>query len=905
MSSRKILAIVVVVVVSALGWAQGLMAQTAPAQARPADPWPRELKLSKGTVVVYQPQIDSWKGDRLDFRAVLAVTPKGTKKETFGVVWGTARTHVDRIERIVTLEDMKLTKSKFPTLPDNGASYRRALQQESVPAQRTISLDRMEAMLAETGSVKPHPVQVNNHPPRIIIAQAPAILVAISGNPIIRPVPGTNFDRVINTELLILRQQGSNTYYLHVYDGWVYSGTLPGPWYEPMVFPSGIDKVAQDLAKSGQVDLLDGGKTQPKLSLSKGIPAIYVSETPTELLIFQGQPHFTPISGTGLQWATNTTADVIFDSANSNYYALISGRWYQSPALTETGPWNYIASNRLPSDFRRIPVDEPAGVVLASVAGTPQAEEAIIENSIPQTATIERTNGPKFSPVFDGAPKFEPVSGTPLQYVVNSPTPLIRVDAHTYYALTGGVWFVATAPNGPWVVATSVPAVIYTIPPSSSLYYVTYVRVYGSSAKVVYVGYTPGYLGTVIAPDGVVVYGTGYVYQPWVGTVYYPPPVTYGIMAQPVYNPAVGMAFGFAMGAAAASIASSYYHPYYYPTYYHPAYYPHYYGHPCCGSTSYNTYGQWGRTAYSGTRTYYNNYGGSYGTSTSGHYTNYATGTTGTYSGNRSYNPYSGQAKASSSRTFDTPYGASGSVSHSAKYNPYTGKGSYSGSGNVSGPRGGSASGERSGQVNLQSGNYSRSGSASATGPGGRSGSVSGSTSGNIYSGGRSGEVTRSTSNQATGLSRTTTTSAGSGESPSRTTTVTNTNTGQSRTHSTGEAYADKQGNVYRNSSSGWQQHTSSGWQSARGDTSWADKEQQARSQGEDRFNNFSQGRSSSGWSQRSSGGWSRGGGFGGGGGWADRFGGGGGFGGGRFGGGGFGGGRFGGGGFGGFRGRR
>ena len=67
-----------------------------------------------------------------------------------------------------------------------------------------------------------------------------------------------------------------------------------------------------------------------------------------------------------------------------------------------------------------------------------------------------------------------------------------------------------------------------------------------------YVGYTPGYLGTVVAPDGVVVFGTGYVYQPWVGAVYYPPPVTYGVMAQPVYNAAVGMAFGFAMGAAAA-----------------------------------------------------------------------------------------------------------------------------------------------------------------------------------------------------------------------------------------------------------------------------------------------------------------------------------------------------------------
>src|SRR5215471_7076373 len=46
---------------------------------------------------------------------------------------------------------------------------------------------------------------------------------------------------------------------------------------------------------------------------------------------------------------------------------------------------------------------------------------------------------------------------------------------------------------------------------------------------------------------------------------------------------------------------------------------------------------------------------------------------------------------------------------------------------------------------------------------------------------------------------------------------------------------------TYRSSPAGWQQHTSSGWQSASGDTSWADREQQARSEGEDRFNSFSQ----------------------------------------------------------------
>ena len=34
---------------------------------------------------------------------------------------------------------------------------------------------------------------------------------------------------------------------------------------------------------------------------------------------------------------------------------------------------------------------------LASVAGTPQAQEALIQNSIPQTAAVPRMNRPKYS----------------------------------------------------------------------------------------------------------------------------------------------------------------------------------------------------------------------------------------------------------------------------------------------------------------------------------------------------------------------------------------------------------------------------------------------------------------------------------------------------------------------------
>ncbi len=123
---------------------------------------------------------------------------------------------------------------------------------------------------------------------------------------------------------------------------------------------------------------------------------------------------------------------------------------------------------------------------------------------------------------------------------MNASVPVIRIDASSYYALQNGVWFVATSPAGPWAVATSVP-----------LHYVTYAYVYGATPEVVYTGYTPGYLGTVVAPGPVVVYGTGYVYPAWVGTVWYPAPVTWGWSPFDVgfgIDVFTGFAFGFALG---------------------------------------------------------------------------------------------------------------------------------------------------------------------------------------------------------------------------------------------------------------------------------------------------------------------------------------------------------------------
>jgi hypothetical protein len=790
----------------------------------PADPWPRDISLSNAAVLVYQPQINKWVDNQIEFRSALAIKPTGAKEETFGVVFATARTQVDKTMRTVVFENLKITKSDFPTLPNRGAAYADELQKQFAAGVRSISLDRLEASLALAG-IKPLTVAVNNTPPQVLVSYSPAILVPIDGAPVLKQVPGhSHVQRVINTRALILKGGFGDDYYIHVFDGWLTANSIAGPWTQATLGPFAknvANDIAQSLSKAGTVDLLDGGpKANPKPTLANGVPAIFTPQVPSELILFKGQPDFVPIVGTPLLWASNTTSDVLIDTNNNFYYVLLSGRWFSSTAMS--GPWNFVESNALPPGFAKIPASSLAGAVLPTVAGTPQAQEAVIANSIPQTATVPLKNGPKFTPNLDGPPQYSPIPGTALSYINNSSVPIIQVAPNALYAVTAGVWFTAAQLTGPWKVAASIPPVIYTIPPSSPIYYVIYVRIYEATPEVVYVGYTPGYLGTVVAPYGTVVYGTGYAYSPWIGNVWYAPPYTYGVAAAPIYNPYVGFTYGFAVGLATAAWME----PYWGGAYYHPGYWG---GYGCCASASANVYGHWGNTTYSGTRSWYAG-GGVAGTTASGNYYNNRTGTSGSYNAGKQYNAYTGNATRAYDRTANGAAGGSGEAARATNYNTYSGQRSTASA--VSGTGAGGSS-------------YNRAGATTA-GP-----------EGDAHLGGGS---------------------------------TYNANTGKTNTWGTASAgnqhYANVNGNVYHNNGSGWDQHSSSGWGSASGDTSWADKESQARSTGDDRWGGFSGADHSFGGS-----------GFGGGGG---------GFGGGdRFGGSGFGGGGFGGGGFRGGGGRR
>jgi len=499
------------------------------------NPWPREIPTPQGTVVFYQPQPEKLDGNHLDGRAAVALEISGNEKPVFGAVWFSARLETDREERTATLTDVTVTRTRFPEQDEAKAAELTELLETEIPKwDLLISLDRLLASLDIREQRLNAAKQISTEPPIIIFMPEAAVLITIDGEPKLKKEEKSNLMRVINTPFTMLLDSKKKTYYLNAdAETWYTASDIKGDWTVAPAVPKEVAALAPEPDPAEIEDpeeIVEGEEPGPP-------PAIVVATHPTELISSTGEPEYTPISGTGILYMSNTDSDVLLHLTTQLHYALLAGRWYAAASLD--GPWAYVPGDDLPDGFAEIPEDNQMGTVLYAVPGTALAEEAVINAQIPQTATIDRKKA-GLEVEYDGDPEFDDIVDTSMDYALNSPTPVIKVDK-AYYAVDDAVWFVAGSATGPWVVATSVPDVIYTIPPTSPIYHVTYVRIYSHTDDVVYVGYLPGYTGTYVY-NTTVVYGTGYYYPYWYGTRYYPRYSTWGFHVR--YNPWGGWSFG-------------------------------------------------------------------------------------------------------------------------------------------------------------------------------------------------------------------------------------------------------------------------------------------------------------------------------------------------------------------------
>jgi hypothetical protein len=468
-------------------------------------PWPRVRSTNDHTVTSYQPQVERWTTYSFSARSAVEVKLSKASKALMGVVWFDAHGSVDRSNRIVTLDELKVSKARFPEATDNGSNALAAVREVLPGGVRTVSLDYLITALGfDRAAARQGTHGLKHNPPEIIWATNYTTLVIIDGEPVLKPLTNSTLRRVVNTPVMLVYDSASTAFYLAGGQHWFSAATINGPWSLSQTPHAAVSALA---ANPNEKD----AETAPE-----SIPSIIVRTRPAELLMTSGLPDYRPIRGTALQYAADTDSQLFFHNGERLAYLLLSGRWYKASSLN--GPWDYVAPHDLPADFAKIPANTPQGIVLASVPDTPQAQLAMLANSAPTIATVSRSNA-SIKLTYDGEPQFKPIEGTSLSYAVNAQLPVVLASGN-YFALDNGVWFTSLAATGPWNVASEVPEEVYTIPPSSPIYYATYANVYNASEDEVEVGYTSGYQG-VYEDDGTVVYGTGWDYDSWYGDYYY------------------------------------------------------------------------------------------------------------------------------------------------------------------------------------------------------------------------------------------------------------------------------------------------------------------------------------------------------------------------------------------------
>lgn len=531
--------------------------------------WPREIDAPQAKIVIYQPQLESFDDVTLKARAAVSVTPPG-KEPVFGAAWLEARVQSDRETGIVTLETVRVTNARFPNAkPEHIADFKRIVEGEIPKWNLEMSRDQLVTEMAAINERTQKDAHLNTTPPEIIFAKEPTVLVTIDGDPILQPVEGTSLKSVVNSPFFIVQDPAKNVCYLHGKEAWYSARDAAGP-YETMTQPppQAVTGLATKMIPAEPADeaAADSAQATPV------IPKVIVRTKPAELIQTDGEPDFAPVEGTSLLYLKNSEDDVIMDIASQDYYVLIAGRWYAGKALA-SGPWRFVPGDKLPADFVKIPATSDMGDVRASVPGTEEAKEAIMDNEIPQTASVSRTEA-EVEVTYDGEPKFERISGTSMAYAVNTNKSVLSINGK-YYCCDEAIWFESKSAKGPWTVCVSVPASVQDIPPDVPVYNVKYVYVYDYTPQVVYVGYTPAYYGAYVY-GGCVVWGTGYYYHPWYGHYYYPRPVTYGFGVS--YNPYTGWGFSFGVSYGWFHVGVSTYGGYWGAGGYHYGY-RHGYGH--------------------------------------------------------------------------------------------------------------------------------------------------------------------------------------------------------------------------------------------------------------------------------------------------------------------------------------
>ncbi len=231
------------------------------------------------------------------------LTRKARKRSSASLVLS-ANTNVNVDDHSVVLNGFKINEVHFPSLIRKRPARWMGLPVPPPPNHTvTMSLDRLVASV-EKSKTPPATVKVQNDPPKIFVSDTPAILLNVDGEAERADIAGTSLGFVVKLKLPLLRKGIAKGLLLYSGQQWLKSTSMEGSWSPVPKLPGDFTKVANNpqWAEMKKPILTPSAKGKP--------PMVFYSNTPAEVILFDGQPIYANIPGTQLSFATNTDADL-------------------------------------------------------------------------------------------------------------------------------------------------------------------------------------------------------------------------------------------------------------------------------------------------------------------------------------------------------------------------------------------------------------------------------------------------------------------------------------------------------------------------------------------------------------------------------------------------------------------
>jgi len=199
------------------------------------------------------------------------------------------------------------------------------------------------------------PAKGDSAVPTVFVSDRPAELIVTEGEPSFRTVGGPGLEYVSDTTSDVFRYD--NTFYYLVSGRWFTSLTLRGSWSHVTELPAAFAAIDPEHEKGHVLAAISGTDEARLAVLEASIPRkATVSRDAGEKInvLFQGEPVFEEIPGTGVERAVNSYNDIL--KVGEEYYLCDNAVWYV--AMSTDGPW--LVADAIPAVIYNIPPSSPS-----------------------------------------------------------------------------------------------------------------------------------------------------------------------------------------------------------------------------------------------------------------------------------------------------------------------------------------------------------------------------------------------------------------------------------------------------------------------------------------------------------------------------------------------------------------